>query len=929
MKTTHVTKTAQLEQRLAIEHAVTRTLEESSSIGEASERIIRAVCETLGWTCGARWALDAESDTMRCAETWGVASPVIDAFFEAARTIRPTREPGGLIRRSWLEDEPVWIADVVREKSFRRAAEAENAGLHSAFAFPLKAGAQVTGVMEFFSSQISRPDTELLDCAAYVGGLIGQFLRRRQADDELVQFRTLMDASPDSIYLVDPVAMRYVYVNEAACRQTGYTRDELLKISPWKVSQMTREALQRIYDDIIAKGDDGVRTEMQFAGKDGRPGWFEVHRRALHLGDRWTIVAIARDTNLRKLAEQAAVRQGRMYAALGATNEAIMHAKSPEELYQRVCDAAVQGGKFINTAVLLPDSQGGRVKIAAVSGTGERQLRGVHISVEEATPEGRGLVGTAFRTQQPCVSNDFLKDERTRPWHDTAQKAGVKAGAAVSLIRDGRAVGVLLFYSGEKRAFDEEIVKLLERMAENISFALGNFEREEERRGAEERIQYLATHDGLTGLPNRTMFSQLINLEIESARRYKRKFAVLFIDLDRFKAINDTLGHQAGDALLNEISRRLKASVRAGDVVARLGGDEFVVMAQEVSEIGQVAAVARKILSSATEPISIAGQECRVSASVGIAMYPTDAQDEQTLMKNADMAMYLAKEKGKNNYQFYSKDIRSQSLEKMVLETNLRGAMERNEFTLHYQAKLDLKSEKITGVEALLRWDNPELGSVPPAQFIPVVEETGLIVPLGKWVLRTACRQNMVWQHAGLPPVCMAVNLSPRQFSGPDLLADIAAALSETGMAPQLLEIEITESMVMHNTDRAVKVLGAIKTLGVRLALDDFGTGYSSLAQLKRFPIDTLKVSRSFIHNILNDNEDRAIIEAIIAMGRRFSLNIIVEGVETLEQQTFLREHACDEMQGFYFSKPIVAEKFAELLRTHDLAHKTVVIPGE
>ena len=922
MKSTKVSKTAQLERRLAIEHAVTRALEESSSLGEASERIIRAVCETLGWACGARWALDAESDTMRCAETWGVASPAIDAFLETAKGIEQTRERGGLIRRAWLEDEPVWIADVVREKSLRRAADAQRAGLHSAFAFPVKAGAQVTGVMEFFSPKISRPDAELLGCAAYVGGLIGQFLRRRQVEDELVQFRRLMDASPDQIYLVDPFAMRYVYVNEAACRQTGFTREELLSVPPWRIAQTTCEALQPFYEDIVAKGGEVVRRELRFVGKEGIPGWFEVQWRALRMRDRWVIVAIARDMNRRRRAEQAAVRQGRMYAALGATNEAILHAKSPEELYQRVCDAAVHGGKFINTAVLLPDSQGGQVKIAAVSGTGERELRGVRISVDEATPEGRGLVGTAFRTLGPSVSNDFLKDERTRLWHDAAQKAGVKAGAAVPLLRGGRAVGVLLFYSGEKRAFDEEIVKLLERMAENIVFALGNFEREDERKGAEERIQYLATHDGLTGLPNRAMFSQLLNLEIESARRYERKFAVLFIDLDRFKAINDTLGHQAGDALLNEISGRLKASVRAGDVVARLGGDEFVVMVQEVSETGQVAAVARKILSAAIAPMTIAGQECRVTASVGIALYPADAQDEQSLMKDADMAMYLAKEEGKNNYQFYSKDVRSQSLEKMALETNLRGAMERNEFTLYYQAKLDLKSEKITGVEALLRWNNPELGSVPPVQFIPVAEETGLIVPLGKWVLRTACRQNIVWQRAGLPPVCMAVNLSPRQFSDPDLVADIAAVLSETGMAPQLLEIEITESIVMHDTDRAVKVLGAIKALGVRLALDDFGTGYSSLAQLKRFPIDTLIVDRSFIREIPNDAEDRAITEAVIAMGRSLSLNIVAAGVETLEQQTFLREHACDEMQGFCFSKPIVAEEFAELLRTHDPAHK-------
>jgi EAL domain-containing protein (putative c-di-GMP-specific phosphodiesterase class I) len=306
-----------------------------------------------------------------------------------------------------------------------------------------------------------------------------------------------------------------------------------------------------------------------------------------------------------------------------------------------------------------------------------------------------------------------------------------------------------------------------------------------------------------------------------------------------------------------------------------------------------------------------------VTASIGISMFPNDAQDEQALMKNADMAMYLAKEEGKNNFQFYSKDIKAQSVERLTLETSLRRALEREEFFLHYQAKLDLATGVISGVEALLRWQHPDLGLVSPAQFIPLAEETGLIVPIGTWVLKTACVQNMAWQHAGLPPVHMAVNLSPRQFADENLLTDLATVLRETGMRPELLELEITESMVMGNVDRAARQLNAIKEMGVRLAIDDFGTGYSSLAQIKRFPIDTIKVDRSFIREIPNDAEDKAIAEAIIAMGRSLSLTVVAEGVETEEQQAFLRAHACHEMQGYYFSKPVAAEQFAELLRTH------------
>jgi diguanylate cyclase (GGDEF)-like protein/PAS domain S-box-containing protein len=437
------------------------------------------------------------------------------------------------------------------------------------------------------------------------------------------------------------------------------------------------------------------------------------------------------------------------------------------------------------------------------------------------------------------------------------------------------------------------------------------------RKRAEERIQYLASHDGLTGLPNRAMFGQLLNLAIETARRYDRKFAVLFIDLDRFKVINDTLGHEAGDVLLREMGARLKECLRASDVVARLGGDEFVVLVQEIADASQVSAVARNILSAVMKPVMILGQECRVTASIGVCLHPEEGQDDQAVMKNADMAMYLAKEEGKNNYQFFSGRMRAHSIERLALETNLRRALEQNEFSLHYQAKVNFKSGAITGVEALLRWQSPVLGSVSPTQFIPLAEETGLIVPIGKWVMRTACMQNVAWQKEGLPRVGISVNLSMRQLNDEGLVREIQSVLHDTGMDPELLEFEITESMIMHNAERAVKVLTAIKELGVRLAIDDFGTGYSSLAHLKRFPIDTLKVDRSFIREVPADPEDRAIAEAIIAMGKTLSLTVVAEGVETPEQQAFLSERSCDEMQGYFFSTPVAAQDFALLLREH------------
>jgi predicted signal transduction protein with EAL and GGDEF domain len=365
------------------------------------------------------------------------------------------------------------------------------------------------------------------------------------------------------------------------------------------------------------------------------------------------------------------------------------------------------------------------------------------------------------------------------------------------------------------------------------------------------------------------------------------------------------------------MASRFRLALRASDVVARMGGDEFVVLAEDTDGAGDAEAIARKLLAAAIAPLTLSGQECRITASIGIALYPTHGNDEQTLMKCADIAMYQAKEDGKNTFHLYTPALRSQSLERLTLESNLRQALERDEFTLHYQPKVDFTSGHITGVEALLRWNSPALGAVPPGQFIALAEETGLIVPIGQWVLRTACAQAAAWAQAGLPPVPMAVNVSARQFADDRLYDDIAAAVADAGLGPGMLEIELTEGMVMQDVERAVRLLSAIQKLGVRVAIDDFGTGYSSLAQLRRFPVDTLKVDRSFVRNIEQDPEGQAITEAIIAMGRTLSLTVIAEGVETQEEAEFLRAHACDEMQGFYFSRPVTGEAFAQLLAAH------------
>jgi diguanylate cyclase (GGDEF)-like protein/PAS domain S-box-containing protein len=435
-------------------------------------------------------------------------------------------------------------------------------------------------------------------------------------------------------------------------------------------------------------------------------------------------------------------------------------------------------------------------------------------------------------------------------------------------------------------------------------------------RRADEKILRLAHFDELTGLPNRTMFMQTLKRAFSLALRRGKQFALFFIDLDRFKNINDSLGHESGDLLLQDVARRLRDNLRESDSVARLGGDEFVVLVEDCADPRELNAIAQNILNAVGRPYVLSGQEYHVTGSIGISTYPIDGQDPAALLKNADIAMYLAKDRGKNNFQFYSAQQNAHSFERLALESALQHALGRDEFVLHYQPKVDIASGRIVGVEALLRWNHPDLAMVLPNQFIPLAEETGLIVPIGRWVLRTACVQSASWRREGMPALRMAVNLSARQFSDDGLIDDISDALAQAELAPDGLELEITESMVMQNPERAVTTLNRLREMGITVSIDDFGTGYSSLGYLKRFPIDNVKVDRSFIKDLPHDSDDAAITRAVIAMAQSLRIRVIAEGVETREQLQFLRDHDCDECQGYLLSRPLPAGEFAVLVRT-------------
>jgi diguanylate cyclase (GGDEF)-like protein/PAS domain S-box-containing protein len=464
--------------------------------------------------------------------------------------------------------------------------------------------------------------------------------------------------------------------------------------------------------------------------------------------------------------------------------------------------------------------------------------------------------------------------------------------------------------------FDLEAQAYLTRNSQGEPICLtGYFSDVTEKKKAEEEIRKLAYYDSLTGLPNRTLLGDHLELAIGHARRARESLAVLLLDMDNFKQVNDSLGHAKGDQIIKAAAARLNSEIRRGDVLARWAGDEFVFILTNITNERAAASFAKKILDRLSEhPFNLDDREIFATASVGIAIFPQDGQDVDTLLQHADTAMYEAKRPGGNSHHFFSENLHQKIIERHNLEGSLRRALREEEFFLVYQPQVDLKSRKIVGVEALVRWKDPDKGLVSPAQFIPLAEETGLIRPLGSWILRTACARAAAWQRAGNSPWRIAVNLSARQFTQPDLVEQIDLILKETGLSPQLLELELTESVFMENMDSAIEVLVDLKARGIQIAIDDFGTGYSSLSYLKNFPIDRVKIAQEFVRDVLTDPNDRAIVEATIAMARSLRLQVIAEGVETREQMEFLRSLGCLEMQGYYFAVPMAENEINDLI---------------
>jgi diguanylate cyclase (GGDEF)-like protein/PAS domain S-box-containing protein len=495
-------------------------------------------------------------------------------------------------------------------------------------------------------------------------------------------------------------------------------------------------------------------------------------------------------------------------------------------------------------------------------------------------------------------------------------------------VEQNRTVGltvncVLIRRDGLESAIEDSAAPIHDRTG-RVTGAVIVFHDVSAARAMSVQMTHSAQHDVVTNLPNRLLLSDRITQAITLARRQHRPLAMIFLDLDRFKYINDSLGHAIGDELLQSVSRRLLASVRASDTVSRLGGDEFVVLLSEITHPVDAATSANKILHSVSVAHSIGGQELHIDGSIGISVYPEDGEDAETLIKNADTAMYHAKEKGRNNFQFFKAEMNLKAVERQSLEGSLRRALERKEFLLHYQPKVNLDTGEITGVEALIRWQQPDRGLVTPAQFVPIAEDCGLIIQIGHWVLREACRQAREWQDAGLPFKRVSINVSAVEFRDKSFVESVRAILAETGLEAQCLDLELTEGVLMEDAESTAAVLQELKTMGVHLVVDDFGTGYSSLSYLQQFPIDVLKIDQSFVHRITGDPDDSPIVRAIIDMGKNLKQGVIAEGIETPEQLAFLQAHHCAEGQGYLFSQPLAAAQFAHLLQmglTESIVH--------
>jgi diguanylate cyclase (GGDEF)-like protein/PAS domain S-box-containing protein len=727
-------------------------------------------------------------------------------------------------------------------------------------------------------------------------------------DEELGRFRAAVDISGDAVVLIDRETLRYVDVNQTFCDMIGYARHEIVGKTPMDVFSADRATLERDYDAIIAdRNSPASRIEGEYRRKDGTRLPVETRRRALRTAAGWIMVAIARDITGRKAAEERIARLNRVYAVLSGINAAIVRIQDRDELFKEACRIAVEHGQMRSAWMGVVDRDAQEVRVVACRGGDEdfvASLRGRTSMQVDA--EGRtGIVAAAVIAKAAVVSNDVASDPRVKLQRELTAR-GIHSMAVLPIVLEGEVAAVLTLHAAEAGFFDDQEMKLLQELAGDIAFALGHI-------GQQEQLDYLAYYDSLTGLANRRLFVERLGQYLHSAGQSGDKLALVVADVERLRNINDSLGRQAGDALLRALAGRIAAGAERSEI-ARISADHFAIVLQGVQgRSGVTRRVERLWQDVFGAPFTLEGAELRVAGRGGIALFPNDGIDAETLMRNAEAALRRAKQTGERQV-FHAREMTERSAEKLSLENRLRQALEKDEFVLHYQPKVDLETRRIVGVEALIRWQNPELGLVPPGQFIPLMEETGIILEAGAWAVSRAVQDHKRWLDLGLQAPRVAVNVSAVQLRKKDYLTTLGDGL-KLGATPTGIDLEITESLVMEDIQGNIEKLKEARKLGVSIAIDDFGTGYSSLAYLAKLPVQTLKIDRSFIITMLAEPDTMTLVSTIISLAHSLELKVVAEGVDQEDQAKILRLLRCDEMQGYLFSRPVPFDDITTLLR--------------
>jgi len=727
---------------------------------------------------------------------------------------------------------------------------------------------------------------------------------RKLGEQSLQRLVNAMDAIGDAVYLVDRASMSMVHVNDAACRLHRQSCEKLLTWSPWRILGISREALEHIYDILIESGVAAKPVEIMRRRHDGTTLWLELRSHAQRTEERWTIVTLVRDITERKSAETRIRRLNRVYAMQSKINALIVRVRDRDDLFRSACQIAVDAGGFRMAWIGIIDSAAMKIVPIGQAGLEPEFLTVVkdRMSLREDSTARSTMSVRAVKEKQALVLNEIREDSSLL----FAQKRlaqGVHSMAFLPLMIGDDAVGVMTLYAEEIGFFDSEEMKLLIELAGNVAFAVDHIEKQE-------RLEYLAYYDVLTGMANRRLFLERVAQYMRTAGSQGHKLAVFLIDIERFKNINDTLGRTAGDALLIQVAEWITHKVGDANLVARIAADQFAVVLPEVRPDGNLTQLLENAMAGFSEhPFHLSDAVLRIGMKIGAAIYPDDGVTTDALFKNAEAGLKKAKAGG-DHYLFYTPKMTDSVARELTLENQLRQALEKEEFILHYQPKVSLANGRVTGAEALIRWNNPRTGLVPPGHFIPILEETGLIYDVGRWALSKAISDYLRWRTLGLAAVPVSVNVSPLQLGHRKFVSEIEAAIGIDPDAAAGLELEITESVIMANVTRSIASLQAIRALNVTIAIDDFGTGFSSLSYLSKLPVDTLKIDRSFVDDITRSQEGLALVSTVINLAHSMRLNVVAEGVETEEQRRLLHLLRCDEFQGFLFSKAVPVNVF-------------------